>query len=114
MEPKSVPLSCMEPKSVPWSCMEQKSVPLSCMDQKCCIGMHGTKKCSIVMYGTKKCSIVTEKVFHKGNTYKSYKFIARGLVTERIFSIVVLEFTFLESKKKSIFLNTLLGLPRLL
>jgi hypothetical protein len=70
--------------------------------------MHGTKKCSMVMYGTKKCSIVmhgtkvfyrhawNKKVFHSHLTLitsqsignKSYKFIAGGLVTERIFSLV--------------------------
>jgi hypothetical protein len=70
--------------------------------------MYGTKKCSIVMYGTKKCFSVmhgtkvfhshvwnkkvfhchvwAEKVFHSNKSF--YKFIARGLVTKRSFSLV--------------------------
>jgi hypothetical protein len=59
------------------------------------VSSNGTKKCSIVMYGPKvfHCPVWTEKLFHsidhKSIGNNSYKFIARGLVTERICSLVI-------------------------
>jgi hypothetical protein len=47
--------------------------------------MYGLKKCSIVPYGPKQCSIV---LISQSIWNKSDKFIARGLVTERSFSLV--------------------------
>jgi hypothetical protein len=75
--------------------------------KKCSIVLYGTKKCSIVMNGTKKCSTVPvcnkksvpyfsshlneirlKSIFQLSSHMKSAKFMARGLVTERIFSLV--------------------------
>jgi hypothetical protein len=52
--------------------------------------MYGPKKCSIVPYGPKQYSIVL--ITSQSIWNKSYKFIARGLMTERIFSLVFVRF----------------------
>jgi hypothetical protein len=66
--------------------MSDKRFPLSCMNQKS------------FPYGPKQCSIVLITIHKSVNLQLvSDKFIARGLVTERIFSLVSLIVTLASS-----------------
>jgi hypothetical protein len=77
--------------------------------KKCSIVLYGTNKCSIVMYGTKKCSTVPvcnkshvneirlKSIFQLSSHMNSAKFVARGLVTEKIFSLVSLNIVYILS-----------------